>query len=110
PWRFIIPSINEKRKNSNRETQGHNILCPCKLWTRGELNPLLFHAMEACYRYTTGPGWCSLLWTWADSNRLPLQCECNVLPGELQARKKVKTQNSKLFFTFDFFIITLSQK
>src|SRR3990167_5268063 len=25
------------------------------LWTRGESNPLLFHAMEACYRYTTGP-------------------------------------------------------
>ena len=24
-------------------------------WTRGESNPLLFHAMEACYRYTTGP-------------------------------------------------------
>lgn len=24
-------------------------------WTRRELNPLLFHAMEACYRYTTSP-------------------------------------------------------
>lgn len=27
-------------------------------------------------------------WTRADSNRLPLQCECSVLPGELRAREK----------------------
>ena len=24
-------------------------------WTRGESNPLLLDAIEACYRYTTGP-------------------------------------------------------
>ncbi len=24
-------------------------------WTRRELNPLLIHAMDVCYRYTTGP-------------------------------------------------------
>gem|GEM_PF-4230811 len=24
-------------------------------WTRGESDPLLLHAMQACYRYTTGP-------------------------------------------------------
>ena len=24
-------------------------------WTRGESNPLLFHAMEMCCQYTTGP-------------------------------------------------------
>ena len=26
-----------------------------KLWTRGESNPFLLHAMEAYYRCTTGP-------------------------------------------------------
>ena len=25
------------------------------MWTRGELNPFLLHAMESFYRYTTGP-------------------------------------------------------
>ena len=25
------------------------------LWTRGDLNPGLIHAMDACYHYTTGP-------------------------------------------------------
>lgn len=24
-------------------------------WTRGELNSRLVHAMDVCYRYTTGP-------------------------------------------------------
>ena len=27
------------------------------MWTRGESNPRLIHAMDVCYRYTTGP-WC----------------------------------------------------
>ena len=31
------------------------------LWTRRESNPLLFHAMEACYRYTTGPFSCIIV-------------------------------------------------
>ncbi len=25
------------------------------MWTRGELDPFLLHAMESFYRYTTGP-------------------------------------------------------
>ena len=25
------------------------------MWTRGESNPELIHAMDVCYRYTTGP-------------------------------------------------------
>ena len=25
------------------------------MWTRGESNPRLIHAMDVCYRYTTGP-------------------------------------------------------
>ena len=33
------------------------------MWTRGELNPLLLHAMEACCRYTTGPSAPGRNWT-----------------------------------------------
>src|SRR3989344_3110602 len=35
-------------------------------------------------------------WTRADSNRLPLQCECSVLPGELLARESVDRRRFEL--------------
>lgn len=43
-------------------------------WTRGESNPLLIHAMDACYRYTTGPRW-----TLRDSNPRPLTRQVSAL-------------------------------
>ena len=33
----------------------HNVLSSLFLWTYGESNPDLFHAMEPFYRYTIGP-------------------------------------------------------
>ena len=37
-------------------SQNQNSYC---VWTRGELDPFLLHAMESFYRYTTGPGFTS---------------------------------------------------
>ena len=42
---------------------GHpTIIYSLNLWTYGELNPGLIHAMDMCYRYTIGP-LCGRYWT-----------------------------------------------
>lgn len=50
-----IAPTSTKRKNLPKGR------CFSSLWTHGESNPDLFHAMEPFYRYTMGPSVCRIL-------------------------------------------------
>ncbi len=57
PWDFAASrkAGRATAERRSREATSSQNLKNFSWWTRGELNPGLVHAMDACYRYTTGP-------------------------------------------------------
>ena len=49
PWNYLYEMSAERRRR-----EAHT-LSDKLWWTRGESNPGLVHAIDVCYRYTTGP-------------------------------------------------------
>jgi hypothetical protein len=54
-WLGNAPAFDSPRNALKRIPVGRSISLRFMLWTYGESNPDLVHAMDAFYRYTIGP-------------------------------------------------------